>query len=267
VSGFRATNKFSTIITDIIPEHAFIDNSQCFPRYWYEKVENHEKSLFDSKNMHIIDGYYQKDGITDWILDECNGKYSKEIPIISKDMIFYYVYSMLHSSEYREKFSADLTKVLPRIPLVAKATDFLAFSEMGKALAALHLGYETVKPYAGVKVTGAEKGNFIVEKLRFGKGVDGKDDKTVIQYNASIRIENIPLEVYKYVVNGKSAIDWVMDRYQVRINKDSGIRNDPNDWAREHDQPRYILDLLLRVITVSLETMRLVKGLPKIDFT
>jgi predicted helicase len=96
----------------------------------------------------------------------------------------------------------------------------------------------------------------IVEKMRFA----GKDDRTAILYNQSITVSGIPQEAYDYVVNGRSAIEWVMDRYQVKVGKGSGIKNDPNDWAREHGQPRYILDLLLGLITVSLETMKIVKG-------
>ncbi|MCL2325590.1 MAG: hypothetical protein FWC40_03680, partial [Proteobacteria bacterium] len=103
-----------------------------------------------------------------------------------------------------------------------------------------------------------EYAKYRVEKMRFIT----KGDKTVIQYNPHIRIENIPLAAYDYVVNGRSAIEWIMERYQVKIDKDSGIRNDPNDWAREHGKPRYILDLLLSVMTVSLETVRIVGGLP-----
>ena len=108
-----------------------------------------------------------------------------------------------------------------------------------------------------------DKGDFIVDKMRFPI----KGDKSSIIYNHAIRIDGIPPEAYEYVINGRSAIEWIMDRYRVTVDKDSGIKNDPNDWAKEHDQPRYILDLLLRIITVSLETMRIVNNLPRLDFS
>jgi predicted helicase len=168
----------------------------------------------------------------------------------------------LHSEDYRSTFTADLKKTLPRLFLVEKAEDFQSFSQAGRKLADLHLNYETIKPYDQVVITGEDKGNFTVDKLRFVS----RDDKSAIQYNSAIRITGIPLPAYDYVVNGKSPIEWVMDRYQVKIDSQSGIKNDPNDWAKEHGQPRYILDLLLRLITVSLETIKIVKSLPKLSF-
>ena len=113
----------------------------------------------------------------------------------------------------------------------------------------------------GVKVKGAESDKFHVEKMRF----PNREDKTVIDYNPWIRISNIPLEAYAYVLNGRSAIEWIMERYQIKTDKASGIINDPNDWAEEHGKPRYILDLLLSVITVSMETMKIVNGLPGLE--
>jgi predicted helicase len=148
------------------------------------------------------------------------------------------------------------------LPLVDNYDDFLGFSKAGRNLADLHINYESVTPYKLVTITGEDKNNFLVDKIKF----INKNDKTIIQYNDDIKISNIPLESYEYVINGKSAIEWILDRYQVKIDKDSGIKNDPNDWAKEHNQPRYILDLLLRIITISLETMKIVKNLPKLSF-
>lgn len=125
------------------------------------------------------------------------------------------------------------------------------------------MNYETVAPAHDVVVTGAEHGNFRVEKMRF----KSKDDKSTIVFNPYITVSNIPLKAYDYVVNGRSAIEWVMERYQIKTDKDSGITNDPNDWATEHDQPRYILDLLLSVINVSLQSLDIIAALPKLDFT
>ena len=109
---------------------------------------------------------------------------------------------------------------------------------------------------------GKQREVFDVQKMRF----PSKTDKSQIIYNEYITLKNIPAEAYQYVVNGKSAIEWIMERYQVTTDKDSHIKNDCNDWGREHDNPRYILDLLLSVINVSVQTVEIVKGLPKLKF-
>jgi predicted helicase len=264
VSGIAVTKDFSAIITNIIPDFELIGKSQCFPRYYYEKSTQSGKSLLAMEPE--TGGYVRRDGITDFILKEAKAKFGQALPRISKDQIFYYVYGLLHSQDYRTAFAADLKKMLPRLPLVESAEDFQAFSQAGKNLAKLHLNYETVSPYPGVKVTGAEAGDFRVRKMRFGNGAGGKDDRTVIHYNGSVKLSDIPLEAYEYVLNGKSPVDWVMDRYQVKTEKDSGITNDPNAWVEERGEPRYILDLLLRAITVSLETNTIVNSLPRLKF-
>jgi predicted helicase len=258
VSGIGGTKDNTTLISNVIPDLNCLDaGTQCFPRYYYEEDTKKQNTLFTSST--VIDGYVRHDAITDYIHNECKTKYN---PKVTKDDIFYYVYGLLHSEDYRTTFSADLKKMLPRLPLVDNANDFWAFSKAGRDLAELHLNYETVKPYAKVTVTGEDKGDFTVDKTRFLS----KNDKSVIQYNHAIKISGIPMEAYDYVVNGRSAIEWILDRYQVKTDKDSGIKNDSNDWSKEHDQPRYILDLLLRIITVSLETMKIVKSLPKFKF-
>lgn len=128
--------------------------------------------------------------------------------------------------------------------------------------AELHINYEAVPAYEGCTVTGAESGVFTVEKMRFPK----KDQKDTIHYNSRITITNIPAQAYEYVVNGKSAIEWIMERYAVTTHKESGIKNDPNDWATEVGNPRYILDVLLSVINVSVQTVDIVQSLPKLNF-
>lgn len=243
------------LISNCIPDLHFNGDTQCFPLSWYERVEHKQRGFFDTQNS----DYVRHDGITDFILDQ-----ARQIDFkITKEDIFYYVYGFLHLPAYREAFAADLKKMLPRIPLVENPTDFWAFSKAGRDLADLHLNYETVTPCPDVVVTGAEYGNFRVEKMRF----KSKDDKSTIVFNPYITVSNIPLKAYDYVVNGRSAIEWVMERYQIKTDKDSGITNDPNDWAIEHNQPRYILDLLLSVITVSLETLDIIDNLPKLDFS
>lgn len=152
--------------------------------------------------------------------------------------------------------------MLPRIPLVDEPREFWSFSKAGRELAELHINYESVPPYEGVTVTGAEKGLFNVEKMRFPK----KGQTDTILYNGYITISDIPDKAYEYIVNGKSAIEWVMERYQVSTHKESGITNDPNNWAKEVGNPRYILDLLLSVINVSVKTVGIVESLPKLVF-
>lgn len=255
VTGVGSLNKFSTYLTNTLPDIQMQSNGQCFPLYYYEKRSAYQPTLFDTGN----EEYTRKDGITNFILERCRESYG---PKVTKEDIFYYVYGLLHSPDYRKAFAADLKKMLPRIPLVEKPADFWAFSKAGRTLADLHLNYETQPACGDVVVEGAEQGNFHVEKMRF----PDKRDKSVIEFNPWIKLTNIPLEAYDYMVNGRSAIEWVMERYQIKTDKASGITNDPNDWAQEQGKPRYILDLLLSVITVSLETMKIVTNLPVLNF-
>lgn len=258
-------NFFDSFITNCITDLACMKTgnggTQCFPLYWYEekdKNNSEQQSLFKNQD-NGDDKYIRHDGITDYIHNLAKEKYGHKV---TKEDIFYYVYGILHSKDYRTKFAADLKKMLPRIPLVDKVEDFWTFSNAGRDLAKLHLNYEDQAPLSSVKVTGYEIGNFIVNKMKF----KSKEDKSEIIYNDYIRISNIPAEAYEYVVNGKSAIEWILDRYQVTIHKESQIKNDPNDWAREHNKPRYILDLLLSVISLSVATVKIVNSLPRLNF-
>ena len=298
ISGIGGTKDFTATITDCIPDFQFQFNSQCFPLYWYEENKNREGTLFDDAET---SRYVRHDGITDWILKEVRNRFGGS-RAITKEHIFYYVYGLLHSKQYRERFADDLKKSLPRIPIVDNVQDFMAFYKAGKELADLHLNYEqgineqitgqdgdypfyaNMPMFAhrslGVKVIGdidiwqnewtdETYQYFTVDKMKFAKVRDenGKlvADKTRIIYNGHITIENIPLKAYEYIVNGKSAIDWIMERYAVTIDKASQIKNDPNDWSREHEQPRYILDLLLSVIILSCQTVDIVSTLPKLQ--
>ncbi len=220
----------------------------------------------------LVDGYRRRSAITDAILADFRAAYEKRI---TKEDIFYYVYGVLHSPEYRTRFASDLKKMLPRLPFTREAADFWRFSQAGRDLAHWHLNYETVEPWPlqehHNELLSDPAKDFLVQKMTFGrptaeqKGRGEKFDKTKIHYNARITLTGIPLEAYDYVVNGKPAIEWILERYQITVDKDSGIRNDPNDWAREHNQPRYILDLLKRIVRVSLETMKIVNALPPLN--
>lgn len=263
VSGIGATKEFMPFISDCLPDLGLNAACQCFPLYWYEENKE-DQHTFDFEEGNADDKYIRHDGITDWILKQARNIYEKSV---EKEDIFYYVYGFLHSKEYRETYSADLKKMLPRIPLVDKKEDFWAFSKSGRALADLHLHYETVDPMEGLDVKftgdmGDEYEYFSVEKLRF----PAKDKKDTIIYNNHITISGIPEKAYEYVVNGRSAIEWILDRYQVTVDKDSGIKNDCNDYSKEHKKPRYIFDLLLSIINVSVQTVDIVNSLPKIDF-
>ena len=286
---------FSCLMTNAMPDYQIQFNSQCFPLYWYEENKNPQATLFDDAET---DKYIRRDGITDWILKEVRSRFGGS-RTITKEHIFYYVYGLLHSKQYRERFADDLKKSLPRIPIVDNVQDFMAFYKAGKELADMHLNYEQginsqitgqdgdylfyadmpmfaylqckVKVIGDIDIwqnewTDETYQYFAVDKIKFAKVRDknGKlvADKTRIIYNSHITIENIPLKAYEYIVNGKSAIEWIMERYAVTIDKASQIKNDPNDWSREHKQPRYILDLLLSIITLSCKTMDIVKTLP-----
>ena len=256
ISGVGSSKQFSTIITDRVPCFDFTDKSQCFPLYYYEKKDTTQQSLFDDDK----ELYTRHDGITNFIFKQAQELYGKTV---TKEDIFFYVYGFLHLPAYRTEFAADLKKSLPRILLVDEPKKFWQISKTGRALAEIHLHYEEQPAPTEVRVEGEDSGDFRVTKIRF----KSKDDKSTLIYNDKIRIENIPPEAYEYVVNGRSPIEWVIDRYQVKVDKDSGIKNDPNDWGIEHGNPRYILDLILSLITVSVKTIALVKDLPAVKFT
>lgn len=266
VSGLGGSKDFCTIITDIIPDlNNLHSGTQCFPLYWYEENTPGGTDLFGEDASQAR--WTRRDGVTDWMLGEVRSRFSGAKSLTKED-IFYYVYGLLHSPDYRVRFADDLRKALPRIPIVETVEDFMAFSKVGRALAELHLHYEDYAHEAGVTVEEAPQGSledyayYAVEKMRFPT----KGDRTTILYNGRITLTGIPEGAYDYIVNGKSAIEWVMERYAVTTDRKSGLRNDPNLWAREQGRPRYILDLLLSVIHVSLETQRLIARLPRLSF-
>lgn len=264
---------FSVLVTNILPEYCYVDKSQCFPRYWYEKKDSLGGMFADEP-----DEYIRHDAITDKALEvfrkthprafDAHEKFKARTKAnggteVTKEDIFYYIYGILHSPEYRQRFEANLKKELPRIPLAA---DFRAFSLAGRRLAELHLNYESVEPYP-LTVRGNEKNPGRVEKMKWGKRKDpetGKkvDDYTTLIYNENLAYSGIPEVANDYKVNGRSPLEWMIDRYQVKTDKASGIVNDPNEYS---DDPTYISGLIPRLVTVAMDTMDIVNGLPPLN--
>lgn len=242
---------FSVLMSDSLTDFHAVGDTQCYPLYYFEP--NHD-SLFSENRTEL-----HREVISSLIQVKLQAKYGEKI---KKEDIFYYIYGLLHSNEYKVEFKSDLSRGLPRIPIVDTLDHFVELCNSGKELAELHLHYETVPHFTDAHVVGDGSSDFRVEKMRFPK----KGKKDTIIYNSSIRIENIPPRAYEYVVNGKSAIEWIMDRYQIRTDRASGIVNDPNDWADEVGNPRYILDLLLSIINVSMKTLDIIESLPKLEF-
>ena len=264
----------SALVSDTMPDLHLVGDSQCFPLYWYEKDEG--STLFKAEGEKVIrdawgNRYVRHDAITNHALAVFREAYPtaflsrklKDGPKeLTKEDVFYYVYGILHSPEYRERFATNLQKELPRIPL---AEDFEAFSRAGRALADLHLNYESVEPWAQLECTvlpGMDPGP--VAKLAWGKRRDPETrrlvpDRTRMVYSKDVVVSNIPPQANDYKVNGRSPLEWMVDRYKVTTDKKTGIVNDPNLYS---DDPRYILDLIGRLVTVSMRTLEIVAGLP-----
>lgn len=273
-------NGFIAIISDTLPDLHCNGDSQCFPLYLYEKNENDTidfgdtNDLFAEKAKQVTEsGYTRKDGISDTGLSHFQQAYPSEV--ISKEDIFYYVYGLLHSSDYRERYADNLSKELPRIPCVKSAKDFWHFSQAGRDLAEFHINYETVEKYPVTLDCGKrtikqlKDEDFRVTQMKHPRikvGEKSLNDNSIVIYNQSITVRDIPLEAYDYIVNGKPAITWVIERQRIKTDKNSGIVNDANDWAIDTmNNPKYPLEVLLRVITVSIETNKIVNSLPPLD--
>ena len=271
------TGERGPFISNILPDLELNHHGQCFPLYWYEKDEGGqllpvagERTVRDSQGNR----YVRHDAITDEALGVFRAAYPtafRDRPekdggaSISKEDVFYYAYGVLHSPEYREHFAANLSKELPRIPL---AKEFEVFSRAGRALAGLHLGYEDVGMWPNLDMgisPDADPGP--VRKMAWARRRDPKTGKKVadhtrLVYNEKVTVSNIPESAQDYVVNGKSPLDWVIDRYQVTTDGKTGITNDPNEYSAN---PRYILDLIGRLVTVSVRTNEIAAGLPSIE--
>ncbi len=277
-SSSESRSEFSVFITDHVASLHAVDmvGSQYFPLYLYDKpTEGEDGDLFGKSTEPTP--HTRRDAITDAGLAHFQSAYPApgEGETITKEDLFYYIYGLLHSPGYRSRYADNLGKELPRIPAVKTFADFRAFSQAGRDLAHWHLNYETVAMYPGVNVDSGKSAlnspsDYRVVKMRFAKTRDPQTnksvpDKTTVIYNERITIRDIPLEAYGYVVNGKPALEWVMERQSVTTDKASGIVNDANQWATETmGNPKYPLELFLRVVTVSLETMKIVNGLPEL---
>lgn len=266
VTGTGSKNGFSALMSKELPDMQLMFNGQNFPLKIYDDTNiSSGDDLFSS--VENKDQNIELENISSNSLNFVRKKYKENK--ITRLQILYYIYGIFHSSEYKKLFENNLSKTLPRVPLLKKTSDFWKYVEYGEKLKDLHVDYENVKPHPikykeeipSIKNIDDAVSFYRVKKMKFNK-----NDKTTIIYNQNITIEDIPINAYDYIVNGKTAIEWVMDRQCIKTNKDSGIINDANDYANETmENPAYPLELLQRVITVSLETMKIVKKLPKLN--
>jgi len=263
--GIAATMKgtnstFSTLVSENIVDVHLLGDTAYYPRYRYEKTEIDDLADFDDADIERVSN------INPAALAEFRSHYSD--PAISEDELFYFTYGVLHSQQYRETFANDLAKSAARIPMAASLADFRDFAAAGRALADLHVNYEKIELYALKEIHAANwnpkaDDAFRVEKMKYA-GKRPNLDTSTIHYNAGITLTGIPAQAHEYKLGTRSALDWLIDRYQIRTHRKSGIVNDPNDWAEEVGEPRYILDLIKRVTTVSLRTVAIVQSLPEL---
>lgn len=262
VAGVGVKKDFSCLMTNTYTDLEIVGKSQCFPLYWYEdcnevRRSNKQASLFEDDEGDLI----RHDGISDYALSEARRRYGDDV---TKVDVFYYIYGYLHSQDYRDAFKDDLRLSLPRVGFVESKDDFDRFMEAGRRLADLHLNYESAPPCESVSI----KADVPMETLLSNEPLLHVTKMKLIPaerklvYNQHVTIENIPEDAFRYIVNGRSALGWIVDQYQVSTDKESGIVNDPNEYAGS----KYILDLILSVITVSVETMRIVDSLPRLSF-
>ena len=251
VPGIGSTKPFSALVVNTMPDLELISKGQCFPRYRYRERAEVQREL-----PGIESGREGIDNISDTALRAFRVRYNDNT--ITKDAIFDYVYGVLHASAYRERFANDLAKELPRIPL---APDFHAFAKAGRELAELHLGYDTCEEYS-LEVAFAHSGDPRPAHFRIGDRAMrfADDEKTVLAVNEHVSLRGIPASVHTYQVNGRSPLEWFIDRYRITQNKESGIVNDPNGWF---DDPRDLIAAIRRIVHISVETARIVSALPE----
>ena len=241
VSGIGSNKPFHSLMAKMIQCYDLLEKTQCFPFYTYD-----------------ADGTNRRENITDWVLEQFRGYYEDDA--ITKWDIFHYVYGLLHHPDYRERYQANLKRELPRIPFAPdtgseSSTNFWRFAKAGQRLSEIHVGYEDMPEYPLTFIETPDMPlDWRVEKMRFSK------DKTQIVYNDFLTLDGIPPKALAYRLGNRSALEWIIDQYRVKEDKRSGIINDPN----REDDPQYIVKLIGKVITVSLETVEIVEGLPKL---
>ena len=274
-----STKPFSCLMVDCVPDLHLMAQAQCFPLSYQYTGSGSKSNNLDKTVTRDPDS---RDGMRSALSDNGLRYFQNHYPdmVLDKEDIFYYVYGILHSPDYREAYQLNLFKELARIPVVDSDDDFCEFSEIGRQLGNLHIDYESADLPPNVRlndqfvsqdlIASFSPDELRVSKIRFlhkpvGKGADRTQNRSAIVFNHNITVSDIPEDAYDYVVNGRPAIEWIMDQYQVKVDKKTGIKNDPNDYAEETAKdPAYILKLLLRIITVSLRTNELVSQLPEL---
>ena len=273
---------FSVVATNLLPDlHVTGAGSggQYFPRFTWSAVSADDGGLFGEDSVakqgevsiygkvgEIVDGYVRVDNITDEIKTLYRDALGADI---TGDDIFHFVYGKLHDPSYRTKYAADLKKMLPHIETPTSRAEFDKFAAAGQQLMELHVNYESVEPWQlDIQVKGdeADRETWRVLKMKWAKRKDSEtgknvNDVTKLIYNKRVTISGIPAEAEEYMLGSRSAVAWLIDRYQVKKDKASGIVNDPNDWADEVGNPRYIVELIGRVVRVAMETVRIVEEL------
>ncbi|WP_411701800.1 DEAD/DEAH box helicase [Corynebacterium sp. LaCa97] len=276
-----ASKPYTMLAVDQIPDLNFYgsEGSQFFTRFTWSPVDAEDGGLFGKGGIvkqgeastygqvgEVVDGYVRVDNITDEIKQIYRDALGGDV---SGDDIFHFVYGKLHDPAYRTQYAADLKKMLPHIETPSSRAEFDKFVAAGKELMALHVDYESVEPWPlDIQVKGDESNRetWRVQKMKWAKRKDpetGKNvnDVTKLIYNKQVTISGIPAEADQYMLGSRSAVAWLIDRYQVKKDKASGIVNDPNDWADEVGNPRYIVDLIGKVTRVAMETVRIVDDL------
>ena len=288
---------FSTFISDLLPDLNSVGTPQIFPLYTWEPLSptsGSEPDLFadlatasesqadgaatassldfsrpiGDQIPVILDGYRRVDNVTDATLASYREHYGDAG--ITKEDIFFYVYALLHHPEYRERYEDDLKKMLPHIP---RAAGFRTYASVGRELADLHVNYERVEPYPSVQEEASlhapadpwERYRIGERKMRFPKLGRRDKDFTRLEYNDYVTLTGIPAEAQGYSISGRSPLEWIIDRYHVKTDKASGIVNDPNDFLREQGRPDAVVDLIKRLVTVSMRTQELLATLPALE--
>ena len=250
-TGVGSTKPFSALVVDTMPDLELISKGQCFPRYRYERRDETQGELLDGAS-----GLERVDNIADVALRAFRMRYADNA--IDKDDIFDYVYGVLHVPDWRERFANDLVKELPRVPF---APDFHALARAGRALVELHLGYEACEEYP-LETVFTHPGEPRAEHFLIGdRAMRFDDDRTVLRINEHVSLRGIPPEAHGYMVNGRTPLEWLIDRYRIVCDKESGIVNDPNGWF---DDPRELVAAIQRVVYVSVETVRIVAAFPEL---